>query len=138
MLLLIVFRSLLIPLQAAVMNLLSVGAALGIVQAIFQRGWLAGVFGIDKAPIEPFLPMDYEVFLVSRIREAWQATGDSTTAIREGLTRTSRVITAAAVMIAVFASFALSGNHILQLFGIGLATAICRRAVRTVGRSATP
>jgi putative drug exporter of the RND superfamily len=136
LLLLIVFRSLLIPLQAAVMNLLSVGAALGIVQAIFERGWLAGVFGVEKAPVEPFLPvllfaivfglsMDYEVFLVSRIREEWQASGDTSAAIRNGLARTSRVITAAAgVMIVVFASFAANGNHILKLFGIGLASAI--------------
>jgi RND superfamily putative drug exporter len=136
LLLLIVFRSLLIPLQAALMNLLSVAAALGIVQAIFERGWLAGLFGVDKAPIEPFLPvllfaivfglsMDYEVFLVSRIREEWQASGDASMAIRQGLARTSRVITAAAaVMIVVFASFAANGNHILKLFGIGLASAI--------------
>ena len=141
LLLLIVFRSLLIPLQAAVMNLLSVGAALGIVQAIFERGWLAGVFGVDKAPVEPFLPvrlfaivfglsMDYEVFLVSRIREEWHATGDTSAAIRNGLARTSRVITAAAaVMIVVFASFAGNGNHILKLFGIGLASAIFLDAV---------
>jgi putative drug exporter of the RND superfamily len=141
LLLLIVFRSLLIPLQAAVMNLLSVGAALGIVQAIFERGWLAGVFGVDKAPVEPFLPvllfaivfglsMDYEVFLVSRIREEWQASGDTSAAIRNGLARTSRVITAAAaVMIVVFVSFAGNGNHILKLFGIGLASAIFLDAV---------
>jgi RND superfamily putative drug exporter len=141
LLLLIVFRSLLIPLQAAVMNLLSVGAALGIVQAIFERGWLAGLFGVDKAPVEPFLPvllfaivfglsMDYEVFLVSRIREEWHATGDTSAAIRNGLARTSRVITAAAaVMIVVFASFAGNGNHILKLFGIGLASAIFLDAV---------
>jgi putative drug exporter of the RND superfamily len=136
LLLLIVFRSLLIPLQAALMNLLSVAAALGIVQAIFERGWLAGVFGVDKAPVEPFLPvllfaivfglsMDYEVFLVSRIREEWQASGDASAAIRNGIARTSGVITAAAaVMIVVFASFAANGNHILKLFGIGLASAI--------------
>jgi RND superfamily putative drug exporter len=141
LLLLIVFRSLLIPLQAAVMNLLSVGAALGIVQAIFERGWFAGAFGVEKAPVEPFLPvllfaivfglsMDYEVFLVSRIREEWQRTGDATAAIREGLARTGRVITAAAaVMIVVFASFAGSGNHILKLFGLGLASAIFLDAV---------
>jgi len=141
LLLLIVFRSLLIPLQAALMNLLSVGAALGIVQAIFERGWLAGLFGVDKAPVEPFLPvllfaivfglsMDYEVFLVSRIREEWQASGDTSAAIRNGLARTSRVITAAAaVMIVVFASFAGNGNHILKLFGIGLASAIFLDAV---------
>jgi putative drug exporter of the RND superfamily len=141
LLLLVVFRSLLIPLQAALMNLLSVGAALGVVQAIFERGWLASVLGVQKAPIEPFLPvllfaivfglsMDYEVFLVSRIREEWQASGDASRAVRTGLARTSRVITAAAaVMIAVFASFAGNGNHVLQLFGIGLATAIFVDAV---------
>ena len=141
LLLVIVFRSLLIPLQAAVMNLLSVGAALGIVQAIFERGWLAGLFGVEKAPVEPFLPvllfaivfglsMDYEVFLVSRIREEWKASGDTSAAIRNGLARTSRVITAAAaVMIVVFASFAGNGNHILKLFGIGLASAIFLDAV---------
>src|SRR5207247_9562425 len=107
----------------------------GIVQASFERGWPAGGFGVEKAPIEPFLPvllfaivfglsMDYEVFLVSRIREEWQASDDASAAIREGLARTSRVITAAAaVMIAVFASFAGNGNHILKLFGIGLASA---------------
>jgi RND superfamily putative drug exporter len=136
LLLLMVFRSLVIPVQAAVMNLLSVAAALGIVQAIFERGWLAGLFDVDKAPVEPFLPvllfaivfglsMDYEVFLVSRIREEWQASGDASIAIRQGIARTSRVITAAAaVMIVIFASFALNGNHILKLFGIGLASAI--------------
>src|SRR6266508_363210 len=141
LLLLIVFRSLLIPLHAAVMNLLAVAAALGIVQAIFERGWLAGLFGVDKAPVEPFLPVllfaivfglsiDYEVFLVSRIREEWQASRDTSAAIRNGLARTSRVITAAAaVMIVGFASFAGDGNHILKLFGIGLASAIFLDAV---------
>jgi RND superfamily putative drug exporter len=140
-LLLIVFRSLLIPLQAAVMNLLSVGAALGVVQALFERGWLAGMVGIDKAPIEPFIPvilfaivfglsMDYEVFLVSRIHEEWKEHGNAKAAIRNGLASTSRVVTAAAaVMVVVFASFAISGGHILQLFGIGLATAILLDAV---------
>jgi putative drug exporter of the RND superfamily len=141
LLLLIVFRSLLIPLQAAIMNGLSIGAALGVVQAVFERGWLAGPLGIDKAPVEAFLPvllfaivfglsMDYEVFLVSRIHEEWKRTGDTTAAIREGVSSTGRVITAAAaVMIAVFASFAATGNHIIQLFGVGLASAIFLDAV---------
>src|SRR5207248_11109661 len=116
-LLLVVFRSLLIPLQAALMNLLSIGAALGVVQAIFERGWLNGVVGATRSPIEAFIPvivfaivfglsMDYEVFLVSRIHEAWRRTGDHTAAVREGLSTTARVITAAAaVMVVVFSSF---------------------------------
>jgi RND superfamily putative drug exporter len=136
LLLLAVFRSLLIPLQGALMNLLSVGASLGILQALFERGWLAGALGIQQSPIEPFLPvilfaivfglsMDYEVFLVSRIHEEWQRRGDAAAAIRAGVAGTGRVISAAAaVMIVVFASFATSGGHILELFGIGLASAI--------------
>jgi RND superfamily putative drug exporter len=141
LLLLVVFRSLLIPLQAAVMNLLSIGASLGVVQAIFERGWLASPLGIQRSPIEPFLPvilfaivfglsMDYEVFLVSRIREEYQQHRNPSLAIRNGLTSTSRVITAAAaVMIVVFASFATNGGHTMQLFGIGLASAILLDAV---------
>jgi RND superfamily putative drug exporter len=133
LLLMVVFRSFLIPMQAAVMNLLSIGAALGIVQAVFERGWL---FGIQPGPIDAFIPvmafaiifglsMDYEVFLVSRIHEEWQRRGDASAAIREGLTHTGRVITAAAaVMIAVFGAFALSGNRTLQLFGVLMATAV--------------
>src|SRR5438105_2265004 len=117
-LLLIVFRSFVIPLQAAVMNLLSIGAALGVVQAIFERGWLAGLVGVQPGPIEAFIPvmvfaivfglsMDYEVFLVSRIHEEWRHRGDATAAVREGVASTGRVITAAAaVMVAVFISFA--------------------------------
>jgi RND superfamily putative drug exporter len=141
LLLLIVFRSAVVPIQAAVMNLLSVAAALGIVQAVFERGWLADLFGIATGPIEPFLPvllfaivfglsMDYEVFLVARIREEWQRSGDASTAIRSGLSQTARVITAAAaVMVAVFASFAGNGARVIQLFGLGLASAILLDAV---------
>src|SRR5438270_495575 len=133
LLLLVVFRSLMIPLQAAVMNLLSIGAALGIVQAIFERGWL---FGLQPGPIDAFIPvmgfaiifglsMDYEVFLISRVHEEWQARGDATAAIREGLAHTGRVITAAAlVMVAVFGSFAFSGSRPLQLLGVMMATAV--------------
>jgi putative drug exporter of the RND superfamily len=136
LLLLLVFRSLLIPLQGAVMNLLSIGAALGILQAVFERGWLAGPLNVQQSVIEPFMPviifaivfglsMDYEVFLVSRIHEEWARSGDPAAAIRQGLASTARVITAAAaIMITVFASFALSGDHVLQLFGLGLASAI--------------
>ncbi len=136
LLLLLVFRSLLIPLQGAAMNLLSIGASLGILQAVFERGWLAGPLNVEQSTVEPFIPiimfaivfglsMDYEVFLVSRIQEEWLNHGDSGRAIRQGVVSTSRVITAAAaIMITVFASFALSGDHVLQLFGMGLATAI--------------
>ena len=141
LLLLIVFRSLLIPLQAALMNLLSIAAALGVVQAIFERGWLAGLIGVQPGPIDAFIPvmvfaivfglsMDYEVFLVSRIHEEWQHRGDASTAVREGLANTGRVITAAAaVMVAVFASFAAGDDRILKLFGIAMATAVFLDAI---------
>ena len=136
LLLLIVFRSLVIPVQAALMNLLSIGAALGIVQAVFQRGWLGSLFGVQPGPIDAFIPvfifaivfglsMDYEVFLVSRIHEEWQRERDASAAIRDGLAHTGRVITAAAaVMVAVFAAFAISGNRVLEMFGLGMATAV--------------
>jgi RND superfamily putative drug exporter len=136
LLLLVVFRSFMIPLQAAVMNLLSIGAALGVVQAIFERGWLSGLFGVQPGPIEAFIPvmafaivfglsMDYEVFLISRVHEEWQSSGDASTAVREGLAHTGRVISAAAaVMVAVFGAFALSGSRVLELFGVVMATAV--------------
>ncbi|MFL5875838.1 MAG: MMPL family transporter [Gaiellaceae bacterium] len=141
LLLLVVFRSLLIPLQAAVMNVLSIGAALGVAQAVFERGWGAGLLGVTSSPIEAFIPvivfaivfglsMDYEVFLVSRIHEEWTHGADHSAAIRNGLARTSRVITAAAaVMIVVFSSFAASNNHILKLFGLALAVAVFLDAI---------
>jgi RND superfamily putative drug exporter len=141
LLLLVVFRSLLIPLQAAMMNLLSIAAALGVVQAIFERGWLAGLIGVQPGPIDAFIPvmvfaivfglsMDYEVFLVSRIHEEWQHRGDASAAVREGLARTGRVITAAAaVMVAVFASFAAGDDRVLKLFGIAMATAVFLDAI---------
>ena len=136
LLLMVVFRSLLIPLQGAAMNLLSILASLGVVQAIFERGWLGGLLGIQPGPIDAFIPvllfaivfglsMDYEVFLVSRIREQWLERQDSSAAIREGFTRTGRVITAAgAVMVFVFASFAANPSLDLKLFGIALAVAV--------------
>src|SRR5438270_1771796 len=136
LLLLVVFRSLMIPLQAAVMNLLSIGAALGVVQAIFERGWLSNLSGLQPGPIEAFVPvlafaivfglsMDYEVFLISRVHEEWQHRGDASAAVREGLAHTGRVITAAAlVMVAVFGAFALSGERVLEMFGVMLATAV--------------
>jgi RND superfamily putative drug exporter len=141
LLLLVVFRSWLIPLQAALMNLLSIAAALGVVQAIFERGWLAGPLGIQPGPIDAFIPvmvfaivfglsMDYEVFLVSRIHEEWQHRGNASAAVREGLARTGRVITAAAaVMVAVFASFAAGDDRVLKLFGIAMATAVFLDAI---------
>ena len=131
-LLFVVFRSLVIPLQAAVMTLLSIGASFGIVQALFQRGLL----GVTKGPIDAFIPllmfaiifglgMDYEVFLISRIHEEWNDHHDASRAIREGVARTGRVITAAAgVMIAVFVAFALSGSRLLEMFGVGLAAGV--------------
>ncbi len=136
LLLLVVFRSLLIPLQAAVMNLLSIGASMGIVVAVFQFGWAGSLFGIDGGPIMAFLPvmvfaivfglsMDYEVFLVSRIHEEWTHGADTTAAVREGLIRTGRVITAAAgVMVVVFASFVGGGQRVIEMFGLALASAV--------------
>jgi len=141
LLLLVVFRSMLIPLQAAVMNLLSIAASLGVVVAVFQWGWLGGVFSIAGGPIQAFLPvmvfaivfglsMDYEVFLVSRIHESWVHGNSPTDAIQLGLTRTGRVVTAAAaVMVVVFASFTLSGDRTIALFGLGLSSAVLLDAV---------
>jgi putative drug exporter of the RND superfamily len=141
LLLLAVFRSLVVPLQAAVMNLLSIGAAFGVVQAVFERGWAAGVFGATRSPIEAFIPvivfaivfglsMDYEVFLVSRIHEEWTHGASHSAAVTTGLVRTGRVVTAAAaVMVVVFSSFAAADNHILKLFGLALATAVLLDAV---------
>jgi putative drug exporter of the RND superfamily len=136
LLLLVVFRSFVIPIQAALMNLLSIGASLGIVQAVFERGWLGGLFGAQPGPIDSFIPvltfaivfglsMDYEVFLISRVHEEWQARRDPSAAVREGLARTGRVITAAAaVMVAVFAAFAISGDRVLAMFGLAMASAV--------------
>jgi putative drug exporter of the RND superfamily len=137
LLLMMVFRSLLIPLIAAAMNLLSVGAAFGVITAVFERGWLASVFGVaHKGPIEAFIPvivfailfglsMDYEVFLVSRMHETWHHTKDNAKAVTTGLIRTGRTITAAAaIMIFIFGSFTLGDDRIVELFGLGLASAV--------------
>jgi len=141
LLLLTVFRSVVIPIKAAVMNLLSIGAALGIVTLIFQDGHGAGVLGIGTGPIEPFVPvfffaivfglsMDYEVFLLSRVHEHWEHTGDAGEAVARGLQTTGRVITAAAaIMIVVFASFALDADRLSKLFGLGMASAVLIDAV---------
>jgi RND superfamily putative drug exporter len=136
-LLMAVFRSLAIPLTAAVMNMLSAGAAFGVVTAIFQNGWGASLLGIDKTgPIEAFLPvlmfpilfglsMDYEVFLVTRIFEEWHRRRDNAEAVTHGLAATGRTITAAAtIMVLVFGAFVLGGERIIDLFGIGLASAV--------------
>jgi putative drug exporter of the RND superfamily len=147
LLLMVVFRSLVIPAMASVMNLLSAGAALGVMNAVFGWGWGSSLLGTSgTAPVEVFLPplmfsvlfglsMDYEVFLVSRIREEWVRTGDNRLAVTTGQTVTGRVITAAAsVMILVFLSFAPDDYIILQQFGVGLAVAVIIDAfvVRTV------
>jgi putative drug exporter of the RND superfamily len=136
LLLLVVFRSLVIPLQAAVMNLLSIGAALGVTVAVFQYGWLGSVFGVEPGPIDPWLPvmlfaivfglsMDYEVFLVSRIHEEWKRGGDPSHAVFRGVTTTGRVITAAAtIMICVFLAFVLGPERPVKLFGLSLASAV--------------
>jgi len=138
LLLLVVFRSLLIPLQAAVMNLLSIGASLGVCVAVFQFGWFPG---IASGPIDAFVPvlmfaivfglsMDYEVFLVSRIHEEWGLQKDASAAVRDGVIETGRVITAAAaVMVVVFASFIFGGQRVIELFGLGLASAVFLDAV---------
>jgi putative drug exporter of the RND superfamily len=146
-LLMAVFRSLVIPLMASVMNLLSVGAALGILNVVFEWGWADSFFRIPaRAPVMVFLPvmmisilfglsMDYEVFLVSRMREEWVRRRNSHEAITIGQAATGRVITAAAaIMILVFASFALGNNAVIKQFGLGLAGAIFVDAfiVRTV------
>jgi RND superfamily putative drug exporter len=137
LLLMIVFRSVTVPLKAAVMNLLSIGGAYGVVVAVFQWGWLGGLFGLDStyriaSPLPVIfsavlfgLSMDYEVFLVSRIREAYQATGDNTEAVARGLASTGRVITSGAlIMVAVFLSFVTDPSPFVQMIGLGLATAI--------------
>ena len=140
-LLLAVFRSVLIPVKAAVMNLLSIGAALGVVTAVFQNGVAAGLFGIETGPIEPFLPvllfaivfglsMDYEVFLISRVQEEWEQTHDASGSVVRGLATTGKVITAAAaIMVVVFASFGIAPDRVIKLFGLGLASAVFLDAV---------
>ena len=137
LLLLLAFRSLLIPAVAAVMNLLAAAASFGVLVAVFQYGWGLRLLNLGQAgPVESFLPvlmlavlfglsMDYEVFLVSRIREEWAATGDNRQAVRTGQATTGRVIIAAAtIMILVFSAFILSGQQIIGEIGIGLAAAV--------------
>ncbi|MFI8308613.1 MMPL family transporter [Streptomyces sp. NPDC085927] len=137
LLLLLAFRSVVIPLKAAAMNVAAVAAAFGVVVAIFQWGWGSELLGLGSAgPIEPFLPvimvsvlfglsMDYQVFLISRMYEEWLETGDNRRAVRVGLAETGRVINSAAViMIAVFLAFVLTGDRVIAMFGIALAAAV--------------
>jgi RND superfamily putative drug exporter len=147
LLLIVAFRNLVVPLTAALMNLLSTGAAFGIVVLVFQQGWLAGPLGVGKpGPIDSFLPvflfailfglsMDYEVFLVSRIREEWMHSRDNRRAVTVGQGETGRVITAAALIMAtVFMSFAFGSERAIKLFGIGLGAGVLLDAfvVRTL------
>jgi putative drug exporter of the RND superfamily len=136
LLLVTVFRSIAIPIQAAAMNLLSVAASLGVVVAVFQYGWLGSFFNVKAGPIEAFIPvilfaivfglsMDYEVFLVSRIHEAWIRRRDPTAALVDGVGSTGRVVTAAAtIMVCVFISFVLGDQRVVKLFGLSLASAV--------------
>jgi putative drug exporter of the RND superfamily len=136
LLLMLVFRSLVIPIQAAVMNLLSIGAALGVIVVVFQWGWLHALTGIEPGPVESFIPvmlfaivfglsMDYEVFLVSRIHERWTHTRESSRSVAEGLALTGRVVSAAAaIMVCVFLSFILGEDRVIKEFGLSLASAV--------------
>ncbi|MDX6762938.1 MMPL family transporter [Streptomyces sp. F8] len=137
LLLMLIFRSVLVPLKAVLLNLLSIGAAYGVMVAVFQWGWGGALIGLEATvPIVSFIPMflfailfglsmDYEVFLLSRVREEYLRTGDNGTAIVEGISRTARIITSAAlIMVAVFLSFAVADDPSAKMFGLGLATAI--------------
>jgi putative drug exporter of the RND superfamily len=137
LLLAMVFRSVLVPLKAAVMNLLSIGAAYGVLTAVFQWGWGSGLLGMDHAvPVSSWIPvlifailfglsMDYEVFLLSRVREAWLASGDAQGSVVRGLSDTGRVISAAAaIMVAVFLGFASESDVVVKMLGLGMAVAI--------------
>ncbi len=146
LLLMVAFRSIVIPLVAAIMNLLAAAAAFGIVVAVFQWGWGASLLGAGTGPVEPFLPvimiavlfglsMDYQVFLVSRMHEEWVHTGDNELSIERGQANTGRIISAAAlIMISVFVSFALGGLRVIDEFGVGLGGAVLLDAfvIRTI------
>ncbi len=137
LLLMVVFRSVLVPVKAALLNLLSIGAAYGVMVMVFQWGWGKELIGLEATvPIIPFIPlfmfaivfglsMDYEVFLLSRVREEYLATGDNDSSVVHGIASTARVITSAAlIMISVFVAFALGDDPSIKMFGIGLATAV--------------
>jgi RND superfamily putative drug exporter len=141
LLLFVMFRSLVIPVQAALMNLLSIGGALGVTVAVFQKGWGGSILGVEKGPIEPWIPvlmfavvfglsMDYEVFLVSRVREEWVRRRDASVAVADGIAFTGRVISAAAaIMICVFLSFMFGNERVIREFGFGLAVAVLLDAI---------
>ncbi len=136
LILMAVFRSVLVPLKAVVMNMLSIAATYGVVVAIFQWGWGDALLGIEQGPINPFIPlmlfaivfglsMDYEVFMLSRIREEYDRTGDASSSVADGLASTARVITAAAaIMVVVFGSFVFEDIREIKVFGLGLALAV--------------
>ena len=137
LLLMFVFRSILVPLKAALLNLLSIGAAYGVLVMVFQWGWGAGLIGLESTvPIVSFIPMfmfailfglsmDYEVFLLSRVREEYLVTGDNDSSVIHGIASTARVITSAAlIMISVFLGFVLGDDPTIKMMGLGLATAI--------------
>ena len=136
LLLLVVFRSLLVPLKAVIMNLLSIGAAYGALVGVFQKGIGASIIDVKQGPIESFLPMmlfailfglsmDYEVFLLSRVKEEYDRTHDNAAAVADGVNATARVITAAAaIMVLVFGSFMFGDDRVIKEFGFGLAVAI--------------
>lgn len=142
LLLAVVFRSLVIPLISAAMNMLSIGAAFGVLVAVFQWGWLGAVFDVSRTgPVESFLPvmlfaivfglsMDYQVFLVTRMHEERLKSGDNRVAVRNGLAATGKTITAAAlIMILVFGSFILGAERVIKEFGLGLSGGILIDAV---------
>jgi RND superfamily putative drug exporter len=137
LLLLMVFRGLLVAVKAAVLNLLSIAASYGVLVAVFQWGWGSRVLGVgEKVPVESYVPMmmfaivfglsmDYEIFLLSRIREAWLSTMDNGRSVAAGLSATGRVITCAAlIMTSVFAGFLLSGNIVVKMLALGLAVSV--------------
>ncbi len=136
-LLVLAFRSLVIPLTAAVMNVLSIGAAFGVLTAVFEKGFLLSVIGLDHTvPIVSYVPlmmfavlfglsMDYEVFLISHMKEAWDTLRDNRAAVVEGVATTGTVITAAAlIMISVFFAFIINGDPVVKQFGVGMGVAI--------------
>lgn len=136
-LLLVSFRSLVLAVKAAVLNLLSIGAAYGVVVAVFQWGWGASLLGLEESvPIESYVPMmmfaivfglsmDYEVFLLSRVREAWLRTGDTSASVAEGLAATARVISCAAlIMVSVFLAFATNDDIVVKMLAVGLAVSV--------------
>jgi len=137
LLLLLAFRSIVIPLTAGIMNLVSIGAAFGVVTAVFEKGWGASVVGLSgEVPIVSFVPlmmfailfglsMDYEVFLMTHIREHWLATGDNKQSVISGIATTGRVITSAAlIMVSVFFAFILNGDPTVKQFGVGMGVAV--------------